>query len=737
LIKHKGVFMSLRFCVIFLVASIFLSSYTNSQTSQGRVFGPCWDQAYYSGSGGTACPPRLTSASGGPDISTTTSKVSVTSSSSSGTLYMCYSTVSTKPTYIRMISGSGDAYTCANDSSPIIGVNEFNLTGLQSNTQYYTWFLQIDSRGHPSQMLSNSVDYVVSTSAWRTLPVAPDPEPPPGPVPPGSAPNLDTFDALFVDSVSGNDSNSCRSSTAPCKTLQGAKSKGTPLGRDLYLKSGSSYQTQLDINWSGSSTDRVIVGCYYRDATNNNKATSCELGGQVNSQVKPIIRGTYTDACRAIKDSAGKVSCAFEVSSAIPPSRYGGLVQSTRQQYVTIQDLQVLDSAGGSIVINEDNTLASKAIIQRNFLRQSAGTGIQINKAVVNSRAIIRYNVLSLSVLSRPDKLTTGNPPLIFIATSEPSLSREPTKTYGLVEGNLMYDNWGEQIDFLKTANNIARGNIIADKTRASTYLDNGSHNVVEHNLYLGDGRLDNPPGSDTVGVGLEAYDTYERSIDRRVTKNAVGNVIRNNVIANSHALRITMLIRREGDLRNCGGKCINPVEEGYMVGGKFVGNSLLYLVSDWAYVNNILTNENIESGSSFVNNLIQGTTTCDKWNKTYPSDKIFISNNVFNTLPASSTCRGVNYTVGTSGIPNPNSNQNNIPSYSSLYPATGSAADNAGTPRTSKILDVSNYPQFSDFSWSTCEPSAADWEKELAYDFECKPRSATTPTAGAFETTK
>lgn len=70
----------------------------------------------------------------------------------------------------------------------------------------------------------------------------------------------------------GSDSNSGLSMASPWLTL--AKATDLPAGSDVYFCEGGTWSGErLVVNWTGSASDRVIIGCYFNDG---GTATKCE-----------------------------------------------------------------------------------------------------------------------------------------------------------------------------------------------------------------------------------------------------------------------------------------------------------------------------------------------------------------------------------------------------------------------------------------------------------------------------
>ena len=125
----------------------------------------------------------------------------------------------------------------------------------------------------------------------------------------------------FVDATLGSDSNTGYPYDQAWKTIDKVNSYAFSTGDSVYFKCDETWTgTQLEIDWSGTSIDHVVIGAYYGSGTI--VSTLTDLGGL--GLTKPIFDGDLT-----------------------APSSYGeGLIDVFREDYVTVQDIKIINSAG-------------------------------------------------------------------------------------------------------------------------------------------------------------------------------------------------------------------------------------------------------------------------------------------------------------------------------------------------------------------------------------------------------
>lgn len=525
----------------------------------------------------------------------------------------------------------------------------------------------------------------------------------------GAGCDLESTAARFVGTGGVNDANCGLTHADRCLTTAGLS---TPLaaGTDVYLLAGSDNgQRQLVINWSGTSADRVIVGCYYLDGSS---PTSCDSGSGAGAQANPLIRGTYVDSCRTgarpLSQGGPAATCEYNSASAVPTSESSGLIVATAQSYITIQDLRVEDSAGVGILIDESNTTPSYAIVQRNDVTRTARNGIRIFNAAAGGNGIIRENTVTLAALSWVDGLTSGS-------NWGQSISVRGNQTVGaernsgaLIEGNVITNSAGESITANRINNVTIRGNVTGNSRRIQYYADNSSNTIFEHNIAAGGGYSNNGYSEDAGHCFSVAVEDYTNA------SNSTGVIIRNNICGNSQR-GITLLMDTASRTA------------GRLIGFLAYGNTFAvynasanFLDSGGVPVANI---DYIE----VANNLFTGSAACSWSNYGVDDD---IQYNAWSATPVAN-CYGTNSVTGSTGITLETWTSSNLPTVADMTP--GALVLNAGSARTAAILDIASYARWRNHASDLCSPSEANWEAAMAVDFSCNARG-TPPTPGAVE---
>lgn len=512
----------------------------------------------------------------------------------------------------------------------------------------------------------------------------------------------------FVDCDGGNDSSSGTAPDQAWKTLRKVNSSVHAAGSDVFLKAGTTCGNQtLTVNWEGSSSDRVIIGSYRMSGS---KAVQGFDGSS-----RPTIKGTYGSACRSTTPSTCPVGIDANLKDAVPANQWDGLI-NVRTSHVTVQDIALADSSGSGLAHIGDNT-TSDLVVQNLSITQTLGSGILLQRVKSD---VLRNNTVDRVALKKVDGRVNNWPPGIMVTDAAPSNT--------LIEGNTLTNSAGEGIGVLRSSHTIIRGNTVANNRRPLIYLDNASDNVVEHNLLLGNGYMNG--ADESYGIALSiAVEPYKRDM-----RNSVKNIVRNNLMANTRGC-INLEVFRDSK-HNCGpGGCDDPAAKGYKVGALIYGNTCLQ--EKGLYVNsaNLTVKDNIDK-IEIVDNVFSAKAGRNCALPEVPTSLLKIDSNAFGTRPSDDACVGTNAKIGAAGIPLDYSgvNSGSVPSPESFRPSASSAAHHAGDSADRKVIDIDAFPpSMREFSWSTCRPSAADWAKVLAYDYECKARGD-RPSIGGLE---
>src|SRR5262249_52857195 len=133
-------------------------------------------------------------------------------------------------------------------------------------------------------------------------------------------------------------------------------------GSDVWIKSGTTCSNQtLDIKWSGTVADRVVVGTYYVSGGiayqlfPSNLSPSTLAKDYTWATPRAIIQGSYRASCRVWPSKCaylGATGGGTPGSPIVPNGHYAALITNPGSKYVTIQSLEVRDSAGAGIAID-------------------------------------------------------------------------------------------------------------------------------------------------------------------------------------------------------------------------------------------------------------------------------------------------------------------------------------------------------------------------------------------------
>ena len=271
----------------------------------------------------------------------------------------------------------------------------------------------------------------------------------------------------FVDCDAGNDAHSGTSAREPWRTLSKVNATVKAPGSDVFIKAGTTCRKQrLVVDWGGTASNRAIVGSY--------SLSGSEPREGYEGSSRPTITGTYGGECRGATPSTCPVGLDANDERAVPANQWDGLIQ-IRASYVTVKDIAVADSSGTGVSHSaargqsESNVLLENLSVSRTF-----NSGIRLER-VAND--VLRNNSVDLVSLMKVDGRTKNWPPGIMVTDSAPA--------YVLIEGNKLSNSGGEGIGVLRSSHVIIRGNVVANNRRPLIYLDNSSHNVVEHQTVL------------------------------------------------------------------------------------------------------------------------------------------------------------------------------------------------------------------------------------------------------------
>ena len=431
-----------------------------------------------------------------------------------------------------------------------------------------------------------------------------------------AAANLFLFSMGFGNSVSadyfvsnsGNDANDGRSHATAWATIDKVNAATLSTGSDVYFETGGVWHDQqLWIDWSGTATDPVRIGCY---KLVGGKETDCAAG-----DLRPEINGTLDAACLADLTCTinGQNHDGSPGTTSVPPIRWQGLIE-IKADYVHISYLKLLDSAG-SAISTENNKNRKGYVFEDLEVTRTANRLISFGRRttdmVVRNSSFSKYNYCDYgSGNYNPWNVCSAKawPGGIFIWDSR--------NANALIENNTVTEGYGEGINCLQSSHVIIRGNRVGNLRSTRIYLDNCSNTIVENNIVWGDPGLDwhfTPLGGEGISVFIENY---------QYMYNSLNNVVRNNIMTGLGKCLQVGLHHDVGDEWKVGAEvygntCLHPTHTGFDFGGAagrgfetlIVKNNIIYAphaerqecsMSSWAD-DVIEVSNNLFSGSSKV----------------------------------------------------------------------------------------------------------------------------------------
>lgn len=549
---------------------------------------------------------------------------------------------------------------------------------------------------------------------------------------------------------------------------------GMASGNDLWLKAGTVCANQmLSVNWSGTSSDPVIVGSYYVQnsapnvLTPTNFTQSRRPRDYTYNTPRAVIQGSYLDSCRkSIVWHSDVNKCAFHIvangttftvpGTPVPSDANLALVHVTGK-YVTIQDLEIRNSAGRGIDtdsvphgwclnhVNNANSTNCDAYItmQRLYVHNSATTSMLIGSV---ARGVMRYNHVTHDNLSYIDALPGQgtdwrNGANIAVAGCAPCEI--------LIEGNDVYWGYGELIGAYNISHVLMRGNEGGSGTQAGYDSGTSSDVIQEQNLIVGGPMDPNDPGMLLGGTPGEMFWTFGYELGAGGSGNppfyagmTVGAKLlrRNNLAANQagaclHEYTLSSTATNvKITTQDLGNFCYQALA------GDYGPSYPLYTPTAGALPPTVAAAGDIVN----KNNLYVSTNaSCNP--QTYLAATVAYDYNLWSVLQTSSQCRGAHDAVGATGITSSydfaNAAITHMPDPLDFKP-TGGVGLNAGTPLTSVVVDNSTNWDWvlSQRLWlPACaadknQTPKADWVRALDRDFCGVKRNATTPDIGPFE---
>lgn len=176
------------------------------------------------------------------------------------------------------------------------------------------------------------------------------------------------FAANYYVKNAGNDNNTGLSDAQAWATINKVRNAGLAINSCVYFKCGDTWNTRTDttlrINWSGTNdANRAVIGAYYMDAGSET------IGVNVNG--KPIFDGgwdleTFESAAR----------------------RYEILVQPYSVEYITVQNLKIINSHG--YAVRSDSSAQCSEIHIKHIDVQDTGRA-SIDTRHMGNNALVEY----------------------------------------------------------------------------------------------------------------------------------------------------------------------------------------------------------------------------------------------------------------------------------------------------------------------------------------------------------
>lgn len=513
----------------------------------------------------------------------------------------------------------------------------------------------------------------------------------------------------------GNDDADGTSDATAWRTLTKVNGFSFGPGDDVLLKSGSVFDRQyLTIDWAGTTTDKVVLGCYYLDGSNNNQATLCNEGSRNGFTDLPAIKGALTDACIAANN------CDYG-TGYVAGGIWQGLINVTTD-HVRVQDVSVSYSKGSGIRAGSVNDvrIARVLVEKTGIVPVAMGNGVQ--NVVFRDSTVRNYNLCEVQEHNGGPtpgiaNCGTGGWPGGVLVVRSPDAQ-------ALIENNDIHIGFGEGINCLQSSHVIVRGNRVGNVHSGGIYFDGCSSSVAEHNILWGT-QGDPSPSNWGGGMNFNIEDTA--CCNHQLNH----NVVRNNLFVDT-------------------GGCINAAmgadaeAAGLLLGARIYANTCVSIVNfdlrinavpdanvaEWTAKNNIFfTTDGVAVGGNPPPCQLNSNTEVDYnlWAVANPDPDCEGAHDAPDGDPL--LAQSVYSAWDAMDYANP-------PRVDDFRLQPGSAAIGAGDPAlvTTTVLSSADFPLvFSDMS-HPFTPEAAAWEKALYYDFEGSSRDPQAPDLGALE---
>lgn len=262
------------------------------------------------------------------------------------------------------------------------------------------------------------------------------------------------FAQSYYVKADGNDQLDGTSDERAWKTISRVNSFKFNSGDDVYFKCNDTWINQrLYIDWSGTATDRVIIGSYYGTGTKD------------VSGAKPVIDGKYIS----------------------PSNEWTGLVVVAAQDYITVENLRVINTKGHGINAFESDYINVISCDVDKAYQQGIGFEKNCNYGMIKGCSVTDAGRVGIE--------TSQNWPC--------ALGLAKFCTNIIISGNTVYGNHGEGIGlYQKSDNCIVENNFVYENRRVNIYNGESRNNIIRYNLIYG-----TDASAAYVGIGVDDED--------------------------------------------------------------------------------------------------------------------------------------------------------------------------------------------------------------------------------------
>jgi hypothetical protein len=238
----------------------------------------------------------------------------------------------------------------------------------------------------------------------------------------------------------------------PFRTWAAINGKVFSTGDDLYFKRGvtftlASNSDRLQVDWSGTAEDRVIIGCYVAENNFDCGATPLVEGN------RPVLSG----------------------NNNLYPGEEQGLIDVRNRSYVTIKDLSILNAGLSSIGTGKaiDVRDSNNVNVENCYIYRPRGNCVLYSK--VNTGEIIdnycsEKGYPGFSGYGAAIEITAGN----TAGAATNILVARNSVSHSVQEGIGLYK---------KVTNSIIEHNTVHDIITGFIYIDAAMNNIIRYNL--------------------------------------------------------------------------------------------------------------------------------------------------------------------------------------------------------------------------------------------------------------